>query len=862
MKELIYRCKRYYHFFVTGLRGWWAAWRYHHPEKKLKVILVTGTDGKTTTSSLIYHLLKECGFKVALLSTVAAYIGEEELDTGFHVTSPAPQDLYRYLDMMVKAGMEYLVLELTSQGAYQWRGWGIKAEIAALTNIDRDHLDYHLTYENYLQAKMLVLNAASSVVVNDDQECFSSVKKSLHSGIQLITYNSNTRFSAIVEKTLSDVFREDYNRLNAILALTVAKQFKLTDKQLEPALRSFQLPEGRMQVVPNRLNCTMIVDFAHTPQALRSVLPAIRKEYVKPGAKLIGIVGCAGLRDHTKRTPMGKLMAEHCDVAIFTSEDPRTENVWSIIQQMKTDLDGKQAKVISIANREEALRFALRHYGKDNNVIAIFGKGHEKSMNYDGQTETLWNDIEGAKRIIEELEHGDTGEMLEKNNFFLVGIKGVGMTALASCLLEAGKNVSGADTDERFVTSKNLERLGVTITSLEDDLPPDVQVVIYTGSHGGRTQPLVQQAIARGIPVFSHMQALSWFFNRQKGVAVCGVGGKSSISAMLAFVSEKLQPQSYAVGVGEIIGLEKTGRFYPRADYFIGEADEYVADPTTIGTKDEHIRFLYLRPQIIVCPNLRYDHPDVYRDFTHTQEVFLQFFSQLKQNGTLIYNGDDQILQQLAEKLHQQRPDVKVISYGLDETNQRCLDKEAIRLQLPGVYNRLNALAALSATESMGFDGEQVREALHQYASIKRRLEFIGERDGVKIWDDYAHHPSEIRAVIAAIQEKYTRERIVVAFQPHTYSRTKELFADFVEALATNSEVWLADIYPSAREKFDPSISSQMLADSIREKHPEVKVTAIGGVSDLAEKIKTDLHDGDVLLIMGAGDVYHAVSQD
>ena len=112
MQEWLYRAKRYYHFFKTGLTGFWAAIRYHHPEKKLKVILVTGTDGKTTTSSLIYHLLKKNGYKVALLSTVAAYIGEEKLDTGFHVTTPSPADLYRYMANMVDAGMEYLVSQI------------------------------------------------------------------------------------------------------------------------------------------------------------------------------------------------------------------------------------------------------------------------------------------------------------------------------------------------------------------------------------------------------------------------------------------------------------------------------------------------------------------------------------------------------------------------------------------------------------------------------------------------------------------------------------------------------------------------------------------------------------------------------
>jgi len=862
MKELLYRLKRVYHFFTTGAEGYLAAARYHHPEKKLKIILVTGTDGKTTTSSLIYHLLKKSGFKVALLSTVAAYIGDETLDTGFHVTSPEPADLYRYLDKMVTAGMEYLVLELTSQGAYQYRAWGIQAEVAALTNIDRDHLDYHLTYENYLRAKMLVLNAASTAVVNDEAACFPLVKKYLAPGIKMVTFNPSTRFSAPLEKAIREKFAEDYNRLNAILAVTVAKQFGLSDKRLAQAIGDFTLPQGRMELVPNKLGITMIVDFAHTPQALAAVLPAIRKRYVQKNSQFIGIVGCAGLRDHTKRAAMGRLLAEHCDLAIFTSEDPRTENVWSIIQQMKAELSPFHGRVLSIANREEALRFALHHYAQPGNVIAIFGKGHEQSMNYDGQTETLWNDITGAQQIMTGISHGDTSLALEKNNFFLVGIKGVGMTALASCLVDAGKSVAGADTDERFPTSHNLERLAVPITPLDGDLPEDTQVVIYTGSHGGRSQPLVQQAIARGLPVYSHMEALAWFFNRARGIAVCGVGGKSSISAMLAHITAKSDPQSYAVGVGEIIGHDRTGRLIDGSKYFIAEADEYIADPTTIGTSQAHIRFLYLYPQIIICPNLRFDHPDVYRDFAHTQEVFLQFFTQLKTGGVLIYNGDDPHLTKLAAQLRAKRPDVTTISYGRADTNDYPLAKKKIQLAIPGEYNRLNALAAMLAAKQIGLTDDVIRDGLASYRSVKRRLEYLGKRNGVEIWDDYAHHPSEIKAVIAAMHEKYPKGRLVVAFQPHTYSRTKQLFDQFVDALATHRELWLLDIFASAREKLDPSITSQMLAQALARKYPDVSVHAIGTVADLAAKIKTDLHSGDVLLTMGAGDIYHAVTSD
>lgn len=408
-KEIIYRLKRPYHFFKTGLFGGFPAQlRYFFPEKKLKIIAVTGTDGKTTTSSLIYQLLKEAGYKVGLISTVAAYIGDQELDTGFHVTSPHPHDLYKFLRQMVAAKIEYLVLEVTSQGAYQYRMWGIKPFIAGLTNVDFEHLDYHLTQENYLAAKMLVLNHSRTAVVNQDQDIFAHVKKNLRPKTKLMTFGKETRFSSALEKAIRTTVREDYNRLNAYLAITIVKKIGITDKDIIAALAKFKLPQGRMEIVPNNLNFTMIVDFAHTPQGLNSALSNIRKNYVKKNAQLIGLVGCAGLRDVQKRPKMGKIMGKYCDIAIFTAEDPRTENIWSIINQMKSGLEGTQAKVISLPHREEALTWAIKEYGKKNNVIAIFGKGHEQSMCYDGVTETLWNDICGAQKIIKKLEKETT----------------------------------------------------------------------------------------------------------------------------------------------------------------------------------------------------------------------------------------------------------------------------------------------------------------------------------------------------------------------------------------------------------------------------------------------------------------------
>ncbi|MDO5561239.1 MAG: cyanophycin synthetase [bacterium] len=470
--------------------------------------------------------------------------------------------------------------------------------------------------------------------------------------------------------------------------------------------------------------------------------------------------------------------------------------------------------------------------------------------------------------------------MLELNNFYLVGIKGVAMTALASCLLDAGKQVRGSDVAEDFPTKNSLKKLAVKVDiDFDKPLPQKTQVVIFSGANGGSKNPQVLEAQKRHLLVLSHAQALSEFFNLQKGVAVCGVGGKSTISAMLAFVTQKLVPQSFAVGVGEIIGMEKIGQFLPASDYFIAEADEYVADPVAAQAaiaKGEPItpRFSYLEPQITICSNLHFDHPDVYRDLAHTKQVYLDFFRQIKTSGTLIYNGDDENLLELADILCGENRRLHLISFGTGiGCDFRLTDYQSsqgtstfkirtptteilpVQLNLPGEFNAANATAALAALAAMKFDLKLAADTLKDYHSVKRRFEFMGERNGVLCYDDYAHHPDEVRAAIAAIYAWYPDRPIVIAFQSHTYSRTKQLFTQFVDAFAPAQKVVMIDIFPSAREAFDPSVTSDMLCQAIKQKFPDHQADNLKTIAAL-RKFLQQQKAGTVFVTVGAGDIY------
>ncbi|AKM81592.1 MAG: UDP-N-acetylmuramyl-tripeptide synthetase [Candidatus Pacebacteria bacterium GW2011_GWF2_38_9] len=414
--ELIYRLKRPYHFFKTGLiKGLPARIKYLFPDKKLKIIAITGTDGKTTSSTLLYHLLQESGKKVALISTVGAYIGDQKIETGFHVTSPSPDQLFAFMRKMLQEKTEYLVLEFTSQGAYQYRLFGIKPLIAGITNVDQDHFDYHLNYQNYLEAKASVMQKAKTVVLNEDDQSYYRLKKLFPSSqYNVLEYSQEQKLNAKIERAIKERFPEAFNQNNARLVSTIALEIGLDEKEISQSLISFQGVPGRMQFIENTKGIKIVVDFAHTPQGLRSALTALRfimkKDKVNGEARegalghklpgrLVAVYGCAGLRDAIKRPMMGEIGAELADLLVFTAEDPRTEDIWSIIRQMKESLTTGHDKISSIPNRQDAIDFAIQKLAKRGDLVAIFGKGPEQSMCY-GTEEIAWSDEAAVKKAL------------------------------------------------------------------------------------------------------------------------------------------------------------------------------------------------------------------------------------------------------------------------------------------------------------------------------------------------------------------------------------------------------------------------------------------------------------------------------
>lgn len=457
------------------------------------------------------------------------------------------------------------------------------------------------------------------------------------------------------------------------------------------------------------------------------------------------------------------------------------------------------------------------------------------------------------------------------------------MTSIANCLLDAGKKIRGSDLAEDFVTKKNIARMqaenNLVVDPLDNPLPEDIDCVIYTAAHHGIDQAQVQAALTKGLPVLSQAEALAQLFNQKLGLAVCGVGGKSTASAMMTWILNKIQPQelSYSVGVGEIIGLTKTGQWQEAGRYFVAEADEYVIDPNA-KIKGEALvpRFSFLQPHLTVCNNLKFDHPDVYADFDHTKETFIKFFLEIKSNGYLLINADDEELSKLTRTVREKRSDLQIQSFGesaasnfklsnfvLNAKQNTCQlefggESCQISLTVPGQFNLHNAAAAIAACRMIGISLTDSAKALESFQSTSRRFQLVKDVAGKKYFDDYAHHPSEIKAVIKALQDNYPKQKRLIAFQPHTYSRTKQLLNEFVEAfgesLTADDQLVLLDIFPSAREAVDPSVSSDLLLAEMQKTYPQINTRNIHSINGLAAYLQEA--DYQVAITLGAGDIY------
>jgi len=422
-----------------------------------------------------------------------------------------------------------------------------------------------------------------------------------------------------------------------------------------------------------------------------------------------------------------------------------------------------------------------------------------------------------------------------------IGVGGIGMSAIARMIIGEGKEVTGSDRASSLVTEE-LEKLGAKIAYEQkaENISADIDLIIYTIAIPEDNSELKRARELR-IKCLTYPEMLGVISADKYTIAVAGTHGKTTTTAMISkvMIEAGLDP---TVIVGSILKDQHSNFIAGQSDYLVVEACEYRRS------------FLNIHPKIIVITNIDNDHLDYYKDLADIQNVFAEFASRLPSDGYLICDTNDPLLAPAIEAAKK---------VGLPGQGAQIIDYESLRgltfqlkLQMPGEHNVKNALAAWAVAQALKISSSAIG-ALNKFSGAWRRFEFKGKtKNGALVYDDYAHHPTEIKATIQASREfmkqKNLNGKLIIAFQPHLYSRTKFLKDDFAHVLAQADEIILAPIY-AAREPIDPAINSDILADLIKLKNP--RVFSLFNLDQVAEQIKKDSQSNDLIITMGAGDI-------
>ena len=417
-----------------------------------------------------------------------------------------------------------------------------------------------------------------------------------------------------------------------------------------------------------------------------------------------------------------------------------------------------------------------------------------------------------------------------------IGIGGAGTSAAAALAKEHGFEVDGCDIDSKSAYLPELEKLNINVEAGHDTSHIEGQDIIVTSAAVGTFDPLnleIAEAKKIGKEVITTEKFVSDYLAKDKFIiAVSGTHGKSTTTAMVGRILEDAgyDPTVY---VGAIVTKWGKNYRYGKGKYFVLEADEY------------QDKFLTYKPNIGVINNIEYDHPDYFKNEDQLVESFVNFVRNFQPESKLILGTDpeeDKNIEKLVGSIG------NVASVIKDHLSLRDFN---FQLQISGKHNQLNAISAYLCAEEVGVDEAVIKASLSGFSGTARRFEFNEEVNGVKIFDDYAHHPSEVSATIEAAREKFPNERIWCIFQPHTFSRTKVLFDDFVKSFSASNvdKLIFVDIYAS-REKNTPDISSLDIAKKVKDS------VYIGSLEEAASYVAKNVSTGDVVIAMGAGDIY------
>lgn len=458
----------------------------------------------------------------------------------------------------------------------------------------------------------------------------------------------------------------------------------------------------------------------------------------------------------------------------------------------------------------------------------------------------------------------------ELKKIYVIGIKGQGVTAVVQILHGMGIEITGSDTDEKFSTDEVLQKLGIKYFEgfAVEHVPADADLILYSTAYNEDTNLEIAEAKKKNLLRMSYPEMLAQLFNQKYGIAVCGTHGKTTTSAMLAYVMREVGASPTAV-IGSRVRQWGTNAIVGESEHFVIEADEF----------QNKLR-LY-EPKSVILLNIDWDHPDTYPTFEEYKKAFADFVAKIPKIGSLVVWGDSVDTNEIACACQG-----NIIKYGFQEDNDVVISKSnpeysgqisnknqnqnfniifsgkdlgEFETQLVGDHNLLNVGAVIAMCYKLNLDMEEVREALKNFEGTSRRFEIIGERNGALLIDDYAHHPEEIKATLKAAREKYSEKNIIAVFHPHSYSRTEALLQDFAQSFDSADQVIVLDIYGSAREKAG-NVSSKDLVELIN-KYDSEKAEYIATIEETVEYLQDKIGAQDLVLTIGAGNVFEVVKK-
>jgi len=436
-----------------------------------------------------------------------------------------------------------------------------------------------------------------------------------------------------------------------------------------------------------------------------------------------------------------------------------------------------------------------------------------------------------------------------------VGIGGIGVSAIAKFFNVTGKEVSGSDAYAFNTRQQDLEKKGIKIFigHRKENVSDDVDLIIYSSA-----VPKDNPELLNNITKFSYTEALGQIMASHKGIAVSGTNGKTTTTAMLGKILEEGGLSPFVIVGGQVSGWDGN-LLLGKGDIFVVEACEYKRG------------MMNMQPKVIVLTNIEEDHLDYYKDIEDIKSAFIDYVKKLPEDGLLVYNKDDENTVLVADEAIS-----KKISYAIE--NEADLIAQNIikgngfqsfellwqgnnlgnfKLYIPGVFNIYNALGAIATAISLGVSYDNVKKVVELFSGTWRRFEKVGEKNGVIIISDYAHHPTAVRETINGAKNFYPSKKILAVFEPHQKDRTIKLFDDFVKAFDGANEAILSEIYEVAgRNEARHNISSRDLVSAIKGQKPAFLISYAKNLEEAEKMVREKMSNYDVVLVMGAGDIY------